>query len=181
MRFNAISGTTMLLVMLPVFGFAKSGSSPCGDIPLLKASMSRLPAAQRFPCDSEHVVVIRDIQDFLRTHPEISARADLRWKAEHAMAFTVGPVWPVYINLSSHRTLADAYQRGLDWVACVFAGVLAHERVHATGTISESAGLAAEFELDSRFRAEGRLPVEFDLQGLERQCREAKELERQAK
>jgi len=63
----------------------------------------------------------------------------------------------------------------------MFAGVLAHERVHAMGDLSEAAGLAPEFELDKRFRAEGKLPLEFDLPGLENQYRQALEAERPAR
>ena len=148
---------------------------------MLKTAISRLPEDQQFPCDPRHVIVIRDIAGFLRDHPEIAGRADLRWKAEHAMAFTIGPSWPVYINLSSHRALPDAYDRGFSWAAYMFAGVLAHERVHAMGDLSEAAGLAAEFELDKRFRAEGKLPLEFDLPGLENQYRQALEAERPAR
>jgi hypothetical protein len=159
---------------------AARNDGPCSGLPLLKAAISRLPEDQRFPCDPRHVIVIRDIAGFLRDHPEIANRADLRWKAEHAMAFTIGPSWPVFINLSSHRALPDAYDRGLSWVAYMFAGVLAHERVHAEGNLSEAAGLAAELEFDKRFRAKGKLPLEFDLPALQNQCRQALDAEQRA-
>ena len=142
--------------------------------------MSRLPAESQFPCDAAHVRVIPDIGSFLKEHPEIAANASSRWKVEHAIAFTVDAEWPVYINLSSHQSLTDAYRR-VDRLAYVFSAVLAHERVHATGNSSEAAGLLAEFRLDQRFRAEGKLPAEFDLRGLERQFQEALEAERAAR
>lgn len=162
----------LALSMLP--GKTAARKQPaCGDIPLLKAAMSQLPDDLRFPCDPEHLIVIRDLRAFLQDHPDIAADGNLRWKAEHAMAFTVGASWPVYINLTSHRTLPDAYDRGLVWIACVFAGVLAHERIHALGDPSEAMGLAAELSLAKRFHAAGKLPADFDVAGLERQWRDA--------
>ena len=173
------SGILLVAILAVQCQAAQRKDGACEEIHLLRAAMSQLPEQLRFPCDAEHVTVIRDVRSFLNEHPDIAADPELRRKAEHAMAFTVRASWPLYINLTSHRALPDAYDRGLSWVACVFAAVLAHERVHAMGNASEAAGLAAELALDKSFRAEGKLPAAaFDLAGLEKQWREALEAER---
>jgi hypothetical protein len=59
------------------------------------------------------------------------------------------------------------------WVAYPVAGVLAHERIHAMGDLSEAAALLEELRLDRRFRDEGKLPKTFDLDGLQQQYLEA--------
>jgi len=97
------------------------------------------------------------------------AGSDLREKGRHAFAFSISATWPIYINLDSHQPLVSAFLTSRLWIAFAIAGVLAHERVHATGTPSESAGLFAEYELDRRFQEQGKLPREFDLEGMRKQ------------
>jgi hypothetical protein len=150
----------------------------CTVIPLVSAAWSLLPPEQRFPCDSEHLVVIRDLAKFLRAHPDIAANAALLEKARHAFAFSISATWPIYINLDSHQSLGDAYTNSQRWVAFAVAGVLAHERVHAMGNLSESAALLAELRLDKCFRNEGKLPTAFDMPGLERQYIDALDKEK---
>jgi hypothetical protein len=145
----------------------------CTSNPLVAAAWRRLPSDQRFPCDAEHVVLVPDFARFLESHADIAARPDLREKARHAFAFSISATWPIYINLDSHRPLVNAFLTSRPWIAFAIAGVLAHERVHATGTLSESAGLFAEYELDRRFSEQGKLPREFDLQALKAQYRNA--------
>jgi hypothetical protein len=154
-------------------------AEPCTLNPLVAAAWRELPSDQRFPCDGEHIVLVPDFTGFLKAHPDIAARPDLREKARHAFAFSISATWPIYINLDSHQPLIDAFLTSRPWIAFAIAGVLAHERVHATGTLSESRGLLAEYELDCRFRERGKLPREFDLEGLRKQYREALDREGQ--
>jgi hypothetical protein len=93
------------------------------------------------------LAMVPDVAAFLEAHPDIAARPDLREKARHAFAFSISATWPIYVNLDSHQPL----------IAFAIAGVLAHERVHATGTLNESAGFFAECELDRHFRERGKL------------------------
>jgi transcriptional regulator with XRE-family HTH domain len=148
------------------------GLARCGDIPLISAAWNALPAELRLPCDPEHLVVIRDYDAFLKTHPDLAANATLRERARQAFAFTITAAWPVYINLGPHQSITGAFDRS-PWIAFAIAGVLVHERVHAMGNLSEAAGLQAEFQLDQRFQSEGKLPEAFDIRGLERQYRDA--------
>jgi hypothetical protein len=104
--------------------------------------------------------MVPDFAAFLEAHPDIAARPDLREKARHAFAFSISATWPIYINLDSHQPLIDAFLTSRPWIAFAIAGVLAHERVHATGTLNESAGLFAEYDLDRHFREQGKLPSE---------------------
>jgi hypothetical protein len=154
-------------------------AEPCTLNPLVAAAWRELPSDQRFPCDAEHIVLVPDFAGFLKAHPDIAARPDLREKARHAFAFSISSTWPIYINLDSHQPLVHAFLTSRPWIAFAIAGVLAHERVHATGTLSESRGLSAEYELDRRFREQGKLPREFDLEGMKKQCREALNQEEQ--
>lgn len=169
-----------LLIPLLSYGQQKPDRpTMCGEIALIQSALNHLPPELQFPCDANHVRVIQNLASFLKSHPEIAANARVRATMEGSIAFTVGPAWPVYINLSSHQALFEAYRPGgMDWLTYVFAAVLAHERVHATGNLSEAAGLFAEFQLDQRFRAEGKLPAAFDLQGLQRQFQQALKTER---
>lgn len=151
----------------------KAQAETCTSNPLVAAAWRQLPSDQRFPCDSEHIVLIHDFAGFLKAHPDIAARPDLCEKARNAFAFSISATWPIYINLDSHRQLVDAYVTSRTWVAFAIAGVLAHERVHANGELSEAAGLLAEYELDRAFREQGKLPREFDLEGMKEQYRDA--------
>jgi hypothetical protein len=149
------------------------GRTMCSDIPLISAAWNSLPAERRFPCDPDHLAVILDFEAFLKAHPDLAANATLRERGRQAFAFTITASWPIYINLGPHQAIADAYNGSQRWIAFAIAGVLAHERVHAMGDLSEAAGLLAEFQLDQRFQSEGRLPTVFDIRGLERQYRDA--------
>ena len=144
---------------------------PCSQVPLLAAAWKALPAEQRFPCDAEHVVVVKNYAAFLDEHPELAANAALRERGRHAMAFVISAAWPIYINLDGHQDFVDSYREN-PWVAFPMAGMLAHERVHATGEGSEAAGLRAELALDRRFRESGKLPAAFNLILMERQVLE---------
>ena len=148
------------------------GRNMCGDIPLLSAAWNSLPPEQGFPCDSDHLVVILDYEAFLKGHAGLSRNTTLRERARHAFAFTITAAWPIYINLGPHQAIADAFDRSQPWIAFAVAGVLAHEKTHAMGDLSEAAGLLAEWQLDQRFQSEGKLPKLFDIRGLERQYRE---------
>ena len=127
---RSLVSNTLLLFAYALYGCQNDGQAkarneePCSESRLLKTAMSRLPEDQRFPCDPRHVMVIRDIVSFLKDHSEIANRADLRWKAEHAMAFTIGPSWPVYM----------------------FAGVLAHEIVRAAGNLRDGARITSQLK-----------------------------------
>jgi hypothetical protein len=141
------------------------------------AAWKQLPSRQRFPCDSKHLEVIRDYPAFLQKHPDFGKTDALREKGRQAIAFSAGD-WPVYINLDGHEALFNRFQMGESWIAYPVAGVLAHERIHALGNLSESAGLHEELLLDQRFRREGKLPESFDLDRLEQQYLEAVARER---
>jgi hypothetical protein len=149
------------------------GRKTCGDIPLISAAWNSLPPEQGFPCDPDHLAVILDYESFLKAHPDLAASAALREKGRHAFAFSLSGAWPIYINVGLHPALADAFNHSQRWVAFAIAGVLAHERVHAMGNLSEVAGLLAEFQLDKRFQREGKLPQAFDIRVLEQQYHEA--------
>jgi hypothetical protein len=151
----------------------KAQAETCTSNPLVAAAWRHLPSDQRFPCDPDHIVLVHDFAGFLKTHPDIAGRPDLREKARNAFAFSISATWPIYINLDSHRPLLDAYITSRPWVAFAIAGVLAHERVHAAGDLSEAAGLLAEYELDRGFREQGKLPREFDLEGMKEQYLDA--------
>ena len=152
---------------------APKDSARCSQVPLIHAAWKVLPPELSFPCDPAHLVVIRDFESFLADHPDLAANALLRERARHAFAFTITPAWPIYVNLGPHQASADAFNRSQPWVAFAIAAVLAHERVHATGNLSEAAGLLAEFQLDQRFQSQRNLPPAFDLHQLEQQYRAA--------
>jgi hypothetical protein len=69
----------------------------CSDIPLVSVAWSSLPPEQGFPCDADHLVVIRDYAAFLKAHPDLAADAVLREKGRHAFAFTITAAWPIYL------------------------------------------------------------------------------------
>ena len=152
-------------------------ASGCTEVPVIQAAWKQLPAEHRFPCDAEHVVVIRDLATFLKDHPFIAGDGILRDRALHAFAFCLTPKWPIYINLDSHPVFEKSFAQS-PWVALVVAGVLVHESVHANGDARESSALLAEYRLARRYRDEGRLPISFDLAGLEGQYEEARASEK---
>jgi hypothetical protein len=151
-------------------GFAGSVHQLCTDVPLVNAAWNQIPANQRFPCDVIHLIVIRDYEVFLKSHPEISGNDSLRERGRQAFAFSISFDWPIFVNLDGHGLLLERYNQGGYWIAFAVAGVLAHERVHAMGNPSESAGLLEEFRLDQAFQKRGKLPIDvFDLGKLRRQ------------
>jgi hypothetical protein len=168
----------LVILILAAPCAARHDKAGCATIPLIRSAWNQLPADQRFPCDPDHLVVILDLQDFLKTHENIAVNKQLREKARHAIAFTISSAWPIYVNLESHKPLVDAYMDSQRWIMFMIAGVLAHERVHAMGTASESAALHAELELDTIFWKLGKLPNSFDLLLLERQYADALARER---
>jgi hypothetical protein len=162
------------LSILLLWGTAHfANAERCTENPLIDAAWHRLPPDLRFPCDSGHLELVPDFAGFLTAHPDIAARPDLHEKARHAFAFSISATWPIYINLDSHQPLVNAFVTSRPWIAFAIAGVLAHERIHANGELSEAAGLLAEYELDRRFWEQGKLPREFDLEGMREQYRDA--------
>jgi hypothetical protein len=156
--------------------------SACDEVPIIRAAWEALPANVWFPCDSHHIVVVRDYAAFLRSHQDLASNWELREKGRKAFAFVILPYsWPIYINLDGHQDVPIAYTLGNTWIAAALAGVLAHERVHAMGNSSEAAGLQEEMRLDIAFLLEGRLPPTFNIAKLEEQYRAAVTAERTAR
>ncbi len=172
-----MNGITWLLplALLATYGFCAkdlAATDTCTDVPVIQAAWKQLPKERRFPCDAEHLVVIRNLALFLKDHPNIAADGYLRERAVHAFAFCLTPKWPIYINLDTHPVFENSFAQS-PWIALVVAGVLVHESVHANGDARESSALLEEYRTAKAYQTQGRLPESFDVMGLEKQYREA--------
>ena len=155
-----------LLTSQAAFGGSPSG---CTDEPVVNAGWHELPAALRFPCDAQHLIVVRDYAAFLKNHPAIASNDVLRENGRHAIGLTLSATWPIYINLDGHRVLPNRFDQGIYHMAYAMAGILVHERVHAMGTLSESAAMLEEYRLAEVFQMENKLtPLVFNFRALHR-------------
>jgi hypothetical protein len=146
---------------------------------VINRAIRAVPAEWSFPNDDAHIIMIRDYQAFLVSHPAIRERYEFRKLGTEDIAFSVRGSWPIFVNIDRHKAFLDACNRqGGEAVLYVLAGMLVHEQVHIRGDARESSALLEELLVDRRFGREGKLTAAVDLNALADQYLSALESER---
>jgi len=148
---------------------------------VLNRALRALPPEWSFPDDDAHIILIRNYEDFLTSHPKIRDWPEFRKRGAESVAFSIPGSWPIFVNLDHHKPFFDVCAKpGGDWVIFVLAGMLVHEQVHVRGDARESSALLEELLMDRRFRREGRLPASVNLCELADQYLSALDSERRS-
>lgn len=161
----------------------KANSSYCRQLdPFVQQALRLVPRKHQFPCDTQHIIVIDDVDrflnDYLIAHPELRLALATRYQAHHSLAFTIDEQFPIYINRGSHPLY---FRTAEQWQAYVLASVLVHENVHASQHEKrESVALRAELECAAWFQSRGLIPLEYDLRALGKTILEALTQEKQS-
>lgn len=176
----------LILAVLAAPAFAQDADSYCKQLPLaIREALDNVPAASKFPCDAQHIVVIRDLHQWVVKAANGNYDKDTRYKdveksLSGLLGFTFAERFPIYVNVPSDRLAFFSY--GTDptaqyRLACVFV----HENLHAAGhEARESVAYQAELDCLTRFQQLGYLSPSFDFRPIKATIAEFKTEERKA-
>ncbi len=151
--------------------FAAESDSCHGFGALLRDAMRLLPEEHRFPCDAEHLVVVRKVKDFTATLPEPErAKAARTLRDPWVWAFVSRRKFPIYlVHTGQQGQIAERYARGeMPWLRFFMSCVLIHEHSHIANQLGEAAAYRRELECVNGYKAKSQIPAQFSTKDLER-------------